>query len=157
MNLGYHSIESSISIREVLIDPFSKSKGKSLMVFIDACATNIQVENSRDVLSNINYNDLFKVVQNNSYYAATFFSCQSGQSSYSCDKLKHGIWTYHLSKALSGEEPTLITDNKFISDRTIVDYLTAEVYKYTKDNLGYEQRPKAILDADSEFILVETS
>lgn len=125
------------------------------MVFIDACTTNIQDENSRHVLSNIDYNDSFKVEKNNNLYSATFFSCQAGQSSYSCDKLKHGIWTYHLNKAISGKEPTLITKNQFISDRTLVDYLTNEVYKYTKENFGYKQSPKAILDADSEFVLVE--
>jgi hypothetical protein len=151
----FNITQTAISLRDILLDPFSKSKCKSALVFIDACATNIQNENSRNVLSNINYHDLFKVEENNNLYSATFFSCQAGQSSYSCDELEHGIWTYYLNQAISGYEPTLITNNQFISDRTLVDYLTTEVYKYTKEKLGYEQNPKAVLDADSEFVLVE--
>jgi hypothetical protein len=146
---------TAISLREVLLDPFSKSKCKSALVFIDACATNIQDENSRNILSNIDYYDLFEIENNQNLYSATFLSCQGGESSYSCDDLKHGVWTYHLNKAITGKEPSLITNNKFISDRSLVDYLSRNVYKYTKDNLGYEQNPKAILDADSEFVLVE--
>lgn len=145
---------TSISLRDVFLDPFQKSKCKNALVFIDACATDIQEKNGRQILSNIDYSDL-ELKKNDNLYCAAFFSCQAGQSSYSCDDLAHGIWTYHLINAINGNVDSVIKRDKLITDRVLVDYLSIEVSKYVKEKLGYDQNPKAVLDSDSEFMIAK--
>lgn len=146
--------ETSIGLRSVFLDPILKSKCKNALIFIDACATKIEEEMGRNICMGIDFND-FQVERNENLYCASFFSCQSGQSSYSCHTLSHGVWTYHLIKAISGNVPSTIKNEKFITDRLLVNYLGSEVPKYTKKNLGKEQNPKAVLDSDSEFVLAK--
>ncbi len=86
---------------------------------------------------------------------ATFFSCQPGQSSYSCDILNNGIWTHHLVKALNGEVPEVLYENKYITDILLKEYLSNRVSDYAKKELGFDQNPKAILDSSHENVIVE--
>ncbi len=150
----HHVDTTAISLREVLLDPLSKSKCNSAMIFIDACAQSFIGENSRNTLSNIDGNEI-KLIFSDSNYLASYFSCQPGQSSYSCDNLKQGVWTYHLSKAINGEKPEAILSDKYVTDRSLSDYLAKSVTDYVKGELGYVQNPKSILDTDSENVLVQ--
>lgn len=146
--------KTAISLRDVLLDPLSKSECNSAMIFIDACAQSFVCANSRNTLSNLDVDEI-KIILSDSNYLASYFSCQPGQSSYSCDNLKQGIWTYHLSQALKGEKPEAILSEKYLTDRSLSDYLAKSVTSYVKDELGYVQNPKSILDADSENVLVQ--
>jgi len=150
----FNVTSTAISLRKLLLDPFLESKCKSALIFIDSCATHIQKENSRSTLPNLDETE-FNLQNNDNLYSATFLSCQAGQSSYSCNSLSHGIWTYHLVEAINGHIPSIIRNGKYLTDRSLVDYLADAVHKYAKNNLGYNQNPKAILDADSEFVLAE--
>lgn len=152
----HHVDTTAISLREILLDPLSKSKCKSAMIFIDACAQSFVDENSRDTLSNID-SDEIKLLLSDQNYLASFFSCQPGQKSYSCDKLKQGVWTYHLSNAMDGEVQEVILSDKYITDRSLSDYLAKTVATYVKYELGYTQNPKSVLEADSENVLVQIS
>tara|TARA_R110000851_G_scaffold333191_1_gene511484 strand:- start:256 stop:840 length:585 start_codon:yes stop_codon:yes gene_type:complete len=146
--------KTAISLRDVLLDPLSKSECNSAMIFIDACAQSFVCANSRNTLSNIDVDEI-KIILSDSNYLASYFSCQPGQSSYSCDNLKQGIWTYHLSQAMKGEKPDAVLSKKYVTDRSLSDYLAKSVTTYVKDELGYVQNPKSILDADSENVLVQ--
>ncbi|CAH8771907.1 hypothetical protein [Paenibacillus dendritiformis] len=77
------------------------------------------------------------------------------QSSYSSDILNNGIWTHHLAKAISGDVSEVLRNNKYITDRLLRDYLFSSVSRYTKEELGYNQNPKAILDSSYENIIAE--
>ncbi|ABI40278.1 putative transcriptional regulator [Shewanella sp. MR-4] len=151
-----HVDKTAISLRDVLLDPLAKSKCNSAMIFIDACAQSFSDENSRNILANID-GDEIKLILSDSNYLASYFSCQPGQSSYSCDNLKQGIWTYHLSQAMTCKQPEAILSEKYVTDRSLSDYLARSVTSYVKDELGYVQNPKSILDADSENVLVKIS
>jgi hypothetical protein len=149
-----HIDTTAISLREVLLDPLLKSKCKSALIFIDSCAQSFQVGNSRNTLSNIDGNEIqLQISEHN--YLASYFSCQPGQSSYSCDKLQQGIWTFYLTEAIGGGVPEVIESNKYITDRSLTDYLKKNVAKYAKEKLGKEQNPKSILDTDSENVIIE--
>ena len=148
--------KTAISLRDVLLDPLSKSECNSAMIFIDACAQSFVCANSRNTLSNIDVDEI-KIILSDSNYLASYFSCQPGQSSYSCDNLKQGIWTYHLSQALKGEKPEAILSEKYLTDRSLSDYLAKSVTSYVKDELGHVQNPKSVIDADSETVLVQIS
>ena len=146
--------DTAVSLRTVLLDPLQKSKCKNALIFIDACAQSFQDENERSHISNINDEELI-LLSNDFPNYATFLSCQSGQSSYSSDVLENGIWTHHLIKAINGEVPEVIHNNKYVTDRLLTDYLSSSVAVYTKEELGFDQNPKAILDSSNENIIVE--
>jgi hypothetical protein len=146
--------ETAVSLRKILLDPLQKSKCKHALIFIDACAQSFQEENERSQIFDINDEELMLLTNEFPNYA-TFLSCQAGQSSYSSDNLKNGIWTYHLTKALRGDVAEVLHSNKYITDRSLNDYLSINVARYTKEELGYDQNPKAILDSNGESIIVE--
>ncbi|MBB1360270.1 caspase family protein, partial [Pseudoalteromonas sp. SG45-6] len=146
--------ETAVSLRKILLDPLLNSKCKSGLVFIDACAQNFKNDKERALITDLNNED-FQLFKSEHPHFATFLSCQPGQSSYSCHELEHGIWTYHLGRALQGEEIDACKSNKYITDRTLNDYLSKNVYGYAKNKHGFEQRPKAILDTDCENVIVE--
>lgn len=148
-----HVDTTAISLRDMLLDPFLRSQCKTAMIFIDACAQIFQDENSRNTMTNLDGEEII-VLTNEHNYLASFFSCQPGERSYSCDDLKQGIWTQHLVKAISGEVSDAIIENKYITDRSLSDYLGISVAKYAKDKLGYSQNPKSILDSNSENLVV---
>jgi len=149
-----HIDETAISLRKILLDPLVQSQCKSAMIFIDACAQSFQEENRRNSISDIDSNEII-LLTNEYNYLASYFSCQPGESSYSCDNLKQGVWTQHLVMALRGEVSEAIIENKYITDRSLSDYLAKSVAKYTKEKLGYSQNPKAILDSNSENLVTE--
>jgi len=146
--------ETAVSLRKILLDPLLGSKCKSGLVFIDACAQSFKNDNERALITDLNNED-FQLFKSEHPHFATFLSCQPGQKSFSCHELKHGIWTYHLDKALSGEETEAVKSDKYITDRTLSDYLARSVSDYAKSKHGFEQNPKAILDTDCENVIVE--
>jgi hypothetical protein len=154
-DMHQHNIaETAVSLRKILLDPLRKSKCKNALIFIDACAQSIRDENERSQITDINDEELELFTSEFPYYA-TFLSCQPGQSSYSSDILKNGIWTHHLVNAISGAVSEVIHSNKYITDRLLRDYLSSSVFKYTKEELGYNQNPKAILDSSYENVIAE--
>jgi len=149
----HHISETAVSLSKVLLDPLKKSKCKNALIFIDACAQSFQDEYERSQISDVNVEEL--IILNNEFpYYATFLSCQPGQSSYSSDVLNNGIWTHHLVKAISGQVPEVIYNNKYVTDTLLKDYLSKSVARYTKEELGKDQNPKAILDSSHENIIV---
>lgn len=150
----YNIPETAVSLRRILIDPLRTSKCNNALIFIDACAQSFQDENMRGQLTNIIDEELVLVVNEFPYYAL-FLSCQLGQSSYSSDILMNGIWTHHLLKGISGKVSECLYSNKYVTDRLLNDYLSASVPKYVKEELGYNQNPKAILDSSRENVILE--
>jgi len=145
--------DTAISLRKVLLDPLLNSKCKSGLIFIDACAQIFKNEAARALITDLNNED-FLLFKSEYPHFATFLSCQPGQSSYSCHELEHGIWTYYLDKALSGQETEALKSDKYITDRKLSDYLAKSVSVYAKEKHGFEQSPKAILDADRENVII---
>ena len=146
--------ETAVSLQKILLDPLRKSKCENALIFIDACAQSFKDENERSQITDINDEEL-ELLTNEFPYYAVFLSCQPGQSSYSSDILNNGIWTHHLVKAISGHISEVIRSNKYITDRLLNDYLSSSVSIYTKEELGYNQNPKAILDSSYENVILE--
>ena len=146
--------DTSVSLRDILLDPLQKSHCKNALVFIDACAQHIQAENQRNNIFNINDEQFMLIVSDFPSYSV-FLSCRKGQKSYSCDSLKHGVWTHYLIKALSGEAQEAFDHNEhaFITDKSLRDYLSINVSQYVKDKLGYDQNPNAILESGYENVI----
>lgn len=146
--------ETAVSLRKILLDPLKESKCKNALIFIDACAQTFKDENGRRQINNIDDEEISMFINEFPYYA-TFLSCQPGQSSYSCDNLNNGIWTHHLVNAINGKVPQILSNNRYITDISLKEYLSNEVSKYAKEVLGFDQNPKAILDSSLENVVVE--
>ncbi len=150
----YDIANTAISLRKLLLDPLKLSNCKNALICIDACAQSFIDENARSSLSNINDEELI-IFSNDFPYHALFLSCQTGEKSYSCNDFKNGIWTHYLTEAISGNVDELIKGNKYITDRALGDYLSHSVSQYAKNKLGFDQNPKAILDASYENVIVQ--
>ena len=150
----YNIVATAVSLRKILLDPLRESKCNNALIFIDACAQTFQDDNMRSQINNINDEELILLTNKFPNYSV-FLSCHPGQKSYSSDILKNGIWTYHLVEAISGAVGEVIHSNKYITDRLLKDYLSSKVSAYTKEELGYIQHPKAILDSSYENIIIE--
>jgi len=149
----HHIAETGISLRKILLDPLRKSKCRTALIFIDACAQTFEDPNERSQIANINDEEFIALNQDFPYYG-TFLSCHPEQKSYSCDVLQNGIWTYHLVNALKGNVSEVIK-GKYVTDVRLKEYLSKNVAEYTKAKLGRDQNPKAILDSGSENVILE--
>jgi hypothetical protein len=72
-------------------------------------------------------------IQTGSFHAV-YMSCSPGEKSYSSDSLMHGIWTWHLIRALRGEESAAIVRENFITSSSLKDYLCIAVPDYIRKN-----------------------
>lgn len=145
---------TAIPLQNILLDPLKRSKCNNALIFIDACAKSFINENERAQISDINDEELLVLTEEFPNYI-TFLSCQPGQSSYSSDILKNGIWTHHLVDALSGNAKGVMKGDRYITDRSLSNYLSRNVAIYTKDELKYDQNPRVILDSSYENVIVE--
>ena len=85
--------------------------------------------------------------------ASYLFEWKWEESKTICDLLNNGIWTHHLVKALSGSAPEVLYENKYITDISLMEYLSSSVSEYAKKELGFKQNPKAILDSSHENVI----
>ncbi len=145
---------TAISLRKLLLDPLKKSKCKNALIFIDACAQKFIDKYSRNTISN--FDDAELIIFSNEFpYYSLFLSCQDGESSYSCDRLKNGIWTYYLTKSITESSEEVILNDQYITDRKLGDYLSFMVSKYAKSEYNWDQNPKTILDSCYENVIIE--
>ena len=145
---------TAISLRKLLLDPLKKSKCKNALIFIDACAQSFVDEYSRSTISNIDQEELIIFSKEFPYYSL-FLSCQDGESSYSCDILKNGIWTYYLTKSINESADEVILNDQYVTDRKLGDYLSLKVSQYAKSKYNWDQNPKTILDSCYENVITE--
>lgn len=145
---------TTLPLSSLIIEPVMKTNCKSALFFIDACAQKINTDSSRGILSNLSYEE-FKVVEGETSHYATFLSCSTGQSSYSCDDLQHGVWTYHLCEAFSSSLDLVIVNKAYVTDISLSKYLSKAVAKYVTEKLSYKQSPRAVLNSSDENILIK--
>lgn len=148
--------ETTISVEDVLLTPLKKARCKTSALFIDACATALKAKGaSRDLLTDMS-KDEFVAFSKGAQFLTTFFACSPEEKSYSSSVVKHGIWTYHLVRALRGEEPGAIYKDAFITLTSLQDYLRAAVRKFVREKMKISalQTPYAIFQHDGTAPLV---
>jgi hypothetical protein len=149
--------ESTLSLRDILIDPLNNSKCTKSLIFLDTCSKHISDDIlSREVISNINEKEL-ELILKQSEFCGTYISCSPGEKSYSDDNLQHGIWTYHLLEALRGQDKSLLVENKYITDVALRDYLRRSVPQFIseKTDIRDSQTPYAKLMSSNSFVIHE--
>nr|WP_319571025.1 caspase family protein [uncultured Draconibacterium sp.] len=150
-------LDTTLSLREILINPLKDSNCDTSLIFLDTCSKYI-TENivSRDAISNINNKEL-EFLLRQTKFSATYMSCSPGEKSYSDNNLQHGIWTFHLLEALKGNHKEILTENKYITDSALRDYLNRSVPKFIteKTDIRESQTPYANLLSSNSFIIHE--
>ena len=149
--------ETSVALEDVLLGPLRQGKCRQSVVFIDACAAEFtDTLSPRDLVSAMNKREFEKFIKESTYTAA-FFSCSETEKSYHHVELKHGIWTYHLLKALRGEAPKAIVKDRWVTGDSLRDYLKEAVATFTRVKLksGDRQRPYALIGSNGTFPIVE--
>jgi hypothetical protein len=148
---------TTVDMQKVLLNPLRDSGCKQSLIFVDACATEFkEVDDARDLVSNMNRKE-FEEFISKSEYTAAFFACSAKEKSYSTKALGHGIWTYHLLEALRGTKAEALVKDKWVTGESLRDYLNAAVPKFIrkKTTIKGHQTPYALIGASGTFKITE--
>ncbi|RZK02510.1 MAG: hypothetical protein EOO46_18480 [Flavobacterium sp.] len=146
---------TTISLKDIILDTLNGSACKKSVLFLDACSTFLTDElSSRDLVSEMNSAE-FEEFANSTSYHAVFCSCTPGEKSYPSKVLQHGIWTWHLLRALKGEAKAAIFKDDFITDTSLQNYLRDSVPKFIRNetDLRGNQTPYANVSSSNTFIV----
>jgi hypothetical protein len=147
---------TTVSIEDVLLNPLREARCKTSALFIDACAEKLATKGrSRDLLTGMRREE-FDAFSKTAEYLTAFFACKPEEKSWSSSTLKHGVWTYHLERALRGEAPEAIYNEAFITNTSLQNYLYKAVRKFVRDNMETtaHQTPYAVFHHTSTAALV---
>jgi len=148
---------TSVSFENIILEEFRNSKANTFVAFIDACAEGMS-DNSRSLpMRGIRLRMEADEENRCGFNYAIFFACSPEEKSYSSDKLKHGVWTWHILKAFDinaynrGIMPCKSTESlkKYLHD-TVRVYAT----NHPDENIK-PQTPYAIISANSEEAIFE--
>lgn len=144
---------TSFLLNADLLEPLADSECSQALVFIDACAEKFrEVGSSRDVISNLDPEEVEEFL-NSGWYCGVFLSCSPGEKSYPSSGLGHGIWTHFLLEAMSGRAVQALTQDRWLTDFGLRDYLRQEVPRYItrETSIRGKQTPQAIISATNTF------
>ncbi|MES2256453.1 MAG: caspase family protein [Pseudomonadota bacterium] len=152
---AHHISDTTLLLRDILLDPLAKSSCEHALAFIDACASGFEdVIGSRDVFSSMDKRELEEFLSS-ARYSALFLSCEPGQKSYSSPTLHHGIWTHFLIEALSGVADDAITSSDHVTDTSLRDYLARAIPQFITQHTQIRdtQNPIAMINATNSFAI----
>lgn len=145
--------DTSLSMRDDLLERLAESECRQALVFVDACAEKFTaVVRSRDVISNLDADEVREFLDS-AWYLGVFLSCSPGEKSYPSTTLKHGVWTHFLLEAMEGRAPTALTGDRWLTDFGLRDHLRQEVPRYITRERQVRgiQTPQAILSGSNSF------
>jgi uncharacterized caspase-like protein len=140
-----------------ILKQIDESECERAMLFLDAChsgATNLKSDRSvLDTMSGAEIKEYFAKAEHKICFAA----CKFNQTSISSGKLKHGIWTYYLLKALRGEVKVALQGGRFLTATKLQDYLQTEVPLAAKAARtdGHKQTPIVFGAQTGEFHIAD--
>lgn len=149
VNIG----DTTLSMRDALLEPLDESACKQALIFVDACAEDFRdVVQSRDVITNLDASEVREFLDSG-WYLGAFLSCSPGEKSYHSRKLGHGVWTHFLLEALHGRAKDALTRERWLTGEGLQNYLRQEVPRYiTREmSINGSQTPQAILSASNSF------
>ncbi|HEX2846248.1 MAG TPA: caspase family protein [Chitinophagaceae bacterium] len=149
--------ETTVSLKEILFDPLEKSGCQQSLIFLDCCSTMLTESlNNRDIISDMTDKEFAAFVRTGKY-DAVYLSCSPGEKSSSSGIINHGIWTYHLVRALSGLDEKSIVKEKYITSNSLQNYLSVAIPKFIREQKDKyaKQTPFARISAANEFLIRE--
>ena len=146
--------DSTIDLDVEVIDRIKASQCTRALLFIDACAEAMKSlgGSSRSLIFDLSEDEIEEKLEGDDYLAV-YLSCSDGEKSYGSDALGHGVYTWHVLRALRGEDPQALEKDRWMTDASLRDWLEAEVPAYitNQTTIRGRQRPRAILNAPRTF------
>lgn len=152
-----HLHETTVELEKILLKPLRSSPCRSSLVFVDACADKIvdPTAPSRDVTSDMD--DLqFREFVRDVEHVAAFFACSKNEKSRSLKALGHGIWSYHLLRALQGLEPKAAKKG-VVTGYSLSEFLKLSVPRYIREHttITKHQTPYGLIGSAGDFLIRE--
>jgi hypothetical protein len=138
-----------------LCDQFKAAACKSIVLFLDSCRSEmIGPEGMQDVYTDFAPDEI-KQLLNNAAHFICFAACQTDQTSWPSNDLKHGIWTHHLIEAFDGRAETALNGG-LLTDTSLQNYLQHMVPLTLRNtNPGKIQTPWKYGGASSDVQLAD--
>jgi Caspase domain len=112
---------------EDIFDLLRKSKSKKVMLFLDSCHSGMPTqEGMRSIVSEFTPDEL-KAFCKDSEFHVGFAACKVDEYSWPSTSLKHGIWTYCIIQALTGQAKKAFEKGELITGESLANYLSVEV------------------------------
>jgi len=149
-------VNTSIKL-QAIFDELKKSKCQRIVMFLDACETGMEFDSTmRSIYSELNDSELAEFFSE-AQFQVCFSACKTGEHSYPSSNISHGIWTYHLIRALEGKAKLAIQAAGIVSSASLQNYLKIEVPKFISINRtdGAIQTPWTYGTASQEFQVVD--
>jgi len=146
---------TTVSIKDVLLDPLEATGCQESLIFLDCCASELYgLGGARDVISDLSDKEFDDFVKTGKY-SAIFMSCSPGEKSYGTSVLNAGVWTWHVAHALRGNDGRAIVRDKYITDNSLRNYLSLAVPDFiTKQTtIRGSQTPIAKISAGKDFVI----
>lgn len=134
-----------------------KTNCKQTTFFLDCCHSGLPIDDlMRGIADHISDAE-FKTLFGNSEYHVAFAACKPDESSHSSITLSHGIWTYHLLRALAGEAPEALERGCFVTSHSLQTYLAVEVPRTLRKTIAgaARQTPCTWGNATVGFIIAD--
>jgi len=151
-------VGTSVSLHQIF-ELFEKSACRRVMFFLDCCHSGMHLyDGARGVLEDMSCDEL-KSYFNKANYRVVFSACDKAEKSWPSIKFQHGYWTYHLLRALRGDEPKLLDEEGRLRSTQLQDYLSVEVPKQLKlqSKESRQQTPKVYGDSSGTFVVADLS
>lgn len=134
-----------------------QTKCRQAMFFLDCCHSGLPIEGAMRGIADHVSDSEFETLFGNSEYHIAFAACKTDELSHSAETLSHGIWTHHLLRALSGEDPDAFDRGRFVTSRSLQNYLAAEVPRTLRRTIAgaARQTPCMFGNATAEFIVAD--
>ena len=139
--------------------PKQSSRCGRVVVFLDSSHSDLTGSESQEGAFPGAADDEFKQWVKDSALAAVFVSSAAGQYSKSSSQFKHGIWTYHLLKALQGEAKEARNKKGQITSESLQNYLSSAIPQSLRKTLAgvLQQTPRLFGNTSSELIIADCS
>ncbi len=116
-----------------VFDLIRHSRCKRVSLFLDSCHSGLEIDGGMRSFTSKMTDEEFKDFCGQSEYYVAFSACSTDEVSYSTPMLKHGVWTYHLIQALSGNAPSALERNHFVTSSSLQNYVSLEVPRKLRD------------------------
>lgn len=132
-------------------------KSDRVMLFIDACESGLPISTGmRSITSNFSAEEMRQFCESAEHHVG-FAACKVDESSWSNPTLRHGIWSYAVIKALSGDAKGAIVKGNLVTGDSLRDYLSDEVPRLLRTTrTGNEtQTPCCFGNSTKQFIVAD--
>lgn len=142
---------------EWIFSEFKKSACKKIVLFLDSCESGMLASSQvRGIYTDLSEDELKEFFEH-AEHCVCFAACKPGQYSYPADKLKHGIWTYHLIEALMANAPTSLEKGHLLTSSSLQNHLSTQVPRTLRSALTGTpvQTPWVYGALSSEFLVAD--